>query len=86
MVNVYRFTAKWCSPCQGLSMILANENLNIKNTIDIDEHPDGKALLAKYNIRGIPAIVIDNDGDVTTISGGSLSNYHKDLLRGYLNP
>ncbi len=85
MVKIYRFTASWCNPCKALAEVLKNENIVIPNVIDVDT-PEAKPLMEHYGIRSVPTIVIDTgNGDFERIVGGSLSNLHKEALRGYLN-
>ena len=82
MVKLFRFTAHWCNPCKMLAKVLEQEGIDIP-TIDVDEN---KELAAKYGIRSIPAIVIEQpNGSFEVISGPSLSNYHKDMLHAILD-
>lgn len=81
MTIVYRFTAEWCKPCGALKKVLEKENIEIKNIIDVDL-PENKPLMAKYNIRSIPAIIIDHEnGDFDRLGGESLGTLQKELLR-----
>lgn len=63
VIKVKRFTAEWCSPCRALAPII--EEIKQKNsdiafeTVDIDENPE---LVSKYGIRGIPVIIVENNG------------------------
>ena len=85
VVKVLRFTAAWCGPCQALKEVLSNENIDIKNVVDIDSRPEAKQLMADYGIRSVPTIIIDyGSGDFERIVGGSLSKFHKELLREWL--
>ena len=63
MVTVKRFTAAWCSPCKQLAPLIAQvqEELTDVNfeTIDVDSNSD---LTVKYNIRSVPTLVIEVDG------------------------
>ena len=82
MVKVFRFTAEWCNPCKMLAKVLEQEGIDIP-TVDVDKN---KELAAKYGIRSIPTIVIEQDnGSFEVISGSSLSNDQKDLLHSLLD-
>ena len=82
MVKVFRFTAEWCNPCKMLAKVLEQEGIDIP-TIDVDKN---KELAAKYGIRSIPAIVIEQaNGSFEVISGSSLSNNQKDMLHAALD-
>lgn len=63
MVTVKRFTAAWCGPCKQLAPLMAQvqEELTDVNfeTIDVDSNSD---LTVKYNIRSVPTLVIEVDG------------------------
>ena len=82
MVKIFRFTAEWCNPCKMLAKVLEQEGIDIP-TIDVDKN---KELAAKYGIRSIPAIIIEQpNGSFEVISGSSLSNNHKDMLHAILD-
>ena len=54
------FWAPWCGPCKQLTPIIEvlAEELRDKVTIakiNIDEHPDAAA---RYNVRGIPTMIL----------------------------
>ena len=67
------FWAEWCGPCKQISPILeeiANEkdNLNILK-LNIDENP---VTPQKYNIRGIPTLMLFREGKLIDTKIGSL--------------
>lgn len=57
------FSATWCGPCQRQTPILekfATENAAVKVVkIDIDDAP---AITAKLGIRGVPSLILFNEG------------------------
>jgi thioredoxin 1 len=63
MIKVMRFTANWCSPCRALAPIIEEIKQGYSDvefeTIDIDETPES---VSEYGIKGIPVIIIQNDG------------------------
>ncbi len=68
MVNIILmdFTAKWCGPCKAQDPIIEEikEKFGGKiefKKIDVDEN--GK-LVVKYNIMGVPTLIIEKDGAV----------------------
>lgn len=58
------FSAVWCGPCRAIAPIidqLANELDWLKvGKMDIDESP---VTAAKYEVRGVPTIMIFRDGE-----------------------
>lgn len=71
MKKVYKFSATWCPPCKQLSKNLENIDSPIQiEEIDIDEN---KELPRKFNIRGIPTMVIvENDVEIKR-KGGAMT-------------
>lgn len=60
-----QFSAEWCGPCKMLGPIIEklsvdNEDKNIKIVkINVDENSD---IASKYNVRGIPCVIVLKDG------------------------
>ena len=58
------FFAEWCGPCKMMSPILKEvkdelgENVSIIK-IDVDKNP---SLASKYQVRGVPTLVLYNKG------------------------
>jgi thioredoxin 1 len=58
-MKAVRMTASWCQPCKSLARTLDLQGINIE-AVDIDEN---REMAMKYNIRGVPTILIlDDDG------------------------
>ena len=80
------FWAEWCSPCKTLSPIL--------DEISLSENYKDKILFGKlnvdnnektpneYNVRGIPTLIIFNNGNIVSTKVGALK---KMQLETFLN-
>ena len=80
------FWAEWCGPCKHISPILEEisnekENLNILK-LNIDEKP---VTPQKYNVRGIPTLMLFKDGKLIDTKIGSLPKSSlEDWINSYL--
>jgi thioredoxin 1 len=68
MLEVIKFEADWCGPCQQLKPVFTDvvaeykSNDRVKlSTVNVDTNAE---LTVKYQISGIPAIVFVIDGEV----------------------
>lgn len=82
---VIDFSANWCSPCKILSPImeeLANEMAGKAKIckIDIDESPKATG---KLGIKGVPAVVTFNRGE---LSGTSIGLSSKEKIVKMIEP
>ncbi len=78
------FWAQWCGPCKMITPILeeiAGEfdgKLTVAK-VNIDENPETPA---KYQVRGIPTLILFNNGEVVATKVGALT---KSQLTQFLN-
>ena len=69
------FWAEWCGPCKMIAPVLEEiaieygEKLKVCK-IDVDANPD---TAPKYGIRGIPTLILFNNGDVAGTKVGAVS-------------
>ena len=82
-MKVLKFQASWCQPCKMLSKTIegAKDKITIPiEEVDIDENME---MAKKYNVRGVPMLVVVDDAGKTVKSKTGFLN-EKDLL-GFLN-
>ena len=71
MKKVIRFTASWCQPCKMLAKTLEDIETNVPiEIVDIDEQSD---VAIEYGIRGVPTLVMVDEGAVLKRSVGTKS-------------
>ena len=69
------FWAEWCGPCKMIAPVLVEladeygEKLKVCK-MDVDANPD---TAPKYRIRGIPTLILFNNGEVAGTKVGALS-------------
>jgi thioredoxin 1 len=68
------FWAEWCGPCKQLAPIIDDISNEMGDKIsvfkvNIDENPDSPA---KYNVRGIPTLIIFKNGTPVATKVGAL--------------
>lgn len=78
------FWAEWCGPCKMIAPILEEisqdygDKLKVAK-LNIDDNPDTPP---KYNIRGIPTLILFKNGGVEATKVGALS---KSQLAAFLD-
>lgn len=65
-------SATWCQPCKNLQNVIDSTELNVDEIqlIDIDENPD---FAYEYGIRGIPTLILYEDGSEVRRTSGALT-------------
>ncbi len=69
------FWAEWCGPCKMIAPILDEVSLEYANKVkicklDVDGNPE---TAAKFNVRGIPTLLVFKNGAVEATKVGALS-------------
>ena len=74
------FYATWCGPCQTLSPIVEDFARDMNNKVkvikvDVDKN---QAAAQKFNIRGVPTLILFKDGKMVWRKSGLLTK--RDLI------
>ena len=69
------FWAEWCGPCKMIAPVLEEIAIEYREKLkvckmDVDANPD---TAPKYGIRGIPTLILFNNGDVAGTKVGAVS-------------
>jgi len=60
MKKVLKFSATWCGPCKMLAKTLQTVNTEVEiEEVDINQNEE---LAAQYKVRGVPTLVMLEDG------------------------
>jgi thioredoxin 1 len=83
---VVDFWAEWCGPCRTIGPILEELSVEMEGVeivkINIDDNPDAPT---RYNVRGIPTMILFQDGaPVATKVGAAPKSQIKTWLEGAL--
>ena len=85
-VVVVDFFAEWCMPCVMLSPVLEDIAEEIKEAkfvkINVE---DNQKIASKYNVSGIPCIIIFKEGkEVDRIIGNQSMDFIEEKIKKYL--
>jgi len=74
-ILVVDFWASWCAPCKQIAPILEEISNEMNNEVviakhNIDDHPNQAS---KYGIKGIPTMLIFNNGELKNTHVGASS-------------
>lgn len=72
-IVLVEFWAEWCGPCQLMDPFLQQFSENHKNITVIKVHAKHKKYTKKYNIRGIPQILLFKNGIEVNRRAGAMT-------------
>lgn len=74
-MTIIEFWAPWCAPCKRLQPVLrelADEYGATLNAVNVDEQPN---LAARMNIRHVPTVVVEHNGQQVGRLDGSVTRF-----------
>lgn len=81
------FFAEWCGPCKMLAPLideLADEYAGKVKICKVDTDKNN-ALASRFNIRGIPTVIIFKDGEIQeTLTGFRSKEEYRRILNSFL--
>ena len=88
-MKLLKFYAEWCQPCHMLSKKMQSwpdSITNIVENIDVDDSKQ-RATVLKYNVRGIPLIILvdDNGNELQRFSSPSARTDLLGDIKEYVN-
>lgn len=85
MLKVLKFSASWCGPCKVLAPIFNEVKADTSDVYFVDVDVDQNSALAiEYNIRSVPTLVFEKDGQIVHRTNGvSNSSALKSLINSY---
>jgi thioredoxin 1 len=85
MVEIKKFEADWCGPCRMLKPTFQKLEETFGNSvkfsyINVDEQQE---LASQYNVRSIPFVVIEKNGEIVQqVTGAQSSMTYENILNG----
>jgi len=85
MIEVYKFWAAWCGPCNSYAPIFTRVRNELESSnfrfyeIDIEQQKS-KELLKKFNIVNIPTTVVVEGENIKSLSG----KIEEDILKQFI--
>ena len=80
-----QFWAEWCGPCRALMPVIDKLEDEFNDIIGRCNTDENQELAQKYNIRGIPSILIFKDGEEIERLRGESKTFYSDKLKYYLS-
>jgi len=71
MKTILYFSAPWCVPCHQMKPAFTALMEEINQKYELIDVAENHAAATKYKVRGVPTIIVLEDGEITARATGS---------------
>lgn len=70
-MKILFFTAGWCQPCKAIKPFVEDAAASVGVPVEMVEWEASQDVVAKYDVRGVPTLILEKDGKVVDYIHGA---------------